>query len=360
MGNRSTSTSRRTVNILKHPYEDQPPQAFWSRSVASNFDPADVVESSAHLVQTDRVLTAGSCFASNLVPWLRSSGIEYLSAEQSNPAFSHLPNYLGYDSFSAAYGNIYTARHLLQLLQRALGTFHPIEDRWHIDGLVIDPFRPGLRHPASSDREFDLLTEQHLTAVKQVFEDATVVVFTLGLTEAWESKADGAVFPVCPGTVAGQFDEERHQFHNFTVDDVRQDLIQIFELVRSINPQVRFILTVSPVPLVATATNKHVLVATTYSKAVLRAAAAVCDDYDFTSYFPAFEIVSGPQAPADYYAENKREVTDPAIEAVMSALFSDVVRLPENHVNSDDQSSVELSSLLAKAECDEVMVEGRS
>ena len=41
------------------------------------------------------------------------------------------------------------------------------------------------------------------------------------------------------------------------------------------------IISVSPVPLIATATNQHALVANTYSKSVLRAAAGeLCSIYD--------------------------------------------------------------------------------
>ena len=58
------------------------------------------------------------------------------------------------------------------------------------------------------------MTRQHLDCVLAAFRQASVFVFTLGLTEAWVSRADGAVFPACPGTVAGSFDAGRHHFHN--------------------------------------------------------------------------------------------------------------------------------------------------
>ena len=54
------------------------------------------------------------------------------------------------------------------------------------------------------------------------------------------------------------------------------------------------ILTVSPVPLVATAAGKHVLVATTYSKSVLRVACEeVCQKAADVMYFPSYEIITG-------------------------------------------------------------------
>ena len=89
---------------------------------------------------------------------------------------------------------------------------------------MIDPFRPGLRYHALTDRKFDLLDAQHLRAVRRVFEEAQVFIFTLGLTEALVSQLDGAVFPACPGTIAGTFEEPLDAFVNFSVDEVTSDL----------------------------------------------------------------------------------------------------------------------------------------
>jgi hypothetical protein len=307
-----------------HPYRSQPSRAFWSRSVSPDFVAADMTAGGEPLLRRgDRVVSAGSCFASNMIPWLEGSGLDYVRTEEPHPAFAHLPENLGYRSFSAAYGNIYTARHLRQLMERATGDFQPAQDRWHEDGGVIDPFRPGLRYPAQSDEEFDILSRQHLRAVLDAFTAATVFVFTLGLTEAWESTLDGAVYPACPGTVAGEFDPGRDRFHNFSADEVRADLVGFIQRLRETNPGVRVILTVSPVPLIATATDQHVVVASSYSKAVLRVAAAeAAASMPQVCYFPALEIVTGPQAPHDFLAQDRRSVTEAGVTAVMETLIA--------------------------------------
>jgi hypothetical protein len=351
----------------QHPYRSQPTRAFWSRSVSSDFVAADMTDDAEPLLRRgDRVVSAGSCFASNMIPWLEGSGLAYVRTEEPHPAFAHLPENLGYRSFSAAYGNVYTARHLLQLLQRATGEFQPAEDRWHEDGCVIDPFRPGLRYPARSDEEFDILTRQHLRAVLDAFGSATVFVFTLGLTEAWESTLDGAVYPACPGTVAGQFDPARHRFHNFSADEVRADLVAFIGKLRETNPGVRVILTVSPVPLVATATDQHVVVASSYSKAVLRVAAAeAAASTPQVSYFPALEIVTGPQAPHDYLAEDRRSVTEAGVSAVMDTFIA-ASDLPGRRAapteapavpTPEPSAATDLSRRISEADCDEVLVE---
>jgi GSCFA family len=353
--------------MTEHPYRGQPTRAFWSRAVSPDFVAAAMTDGTEPLLRSgDSVVSAGSCFAANMIPWLEGSGLVYVRTEEPHPAFAHLPENLGYRSFSAAYGNVYTARHLRQLWERANGDFQPLEDRWHEGGRVIDPFRPGLGYPARSDEEFDILTRQHLDAVLEAFNQATVFVFTLGLTEAWESTLDGAVYPACPGTVAGQFDPDRHRFHNFSAEEVRADLVAFIGQLRETNPGVRVILTVSPVPLIATATDQHVVVASSYSKAVLRVAAAeVAASTPQVSYFPALEIVTGPQAPHDYLAEDRRSVTQAGVRAVMETVIA-ASDLPQHQAPLADQRPVlapqrspemDISRRIAEADCDEVLVE---
>lgn len=52
-----------------------------------------------------------------------------------------LPKF-GYDMYSARYGNIYSARQLLQMLQRADGSFPREEACWETNSRFYDPFRP--------------------------------------------------------------------------------------------------------------------------------------------------------------------------------------------------------------------------
>jgi len=355
-----------------HPYIEQPEKAFWSRSVSRNFSSDSLwsEESQSSLFQKDDlIVSAGSCFASNLIPWIEKEGLEYLRTEELPSQFKDLPENLGYRNFSAAYGNIYTARHLRQLYEQALGVRVPIEDRWHIDGMVIDPFRPGMAYPAESDAEFNLLKASHLRAVLAAFHKATVFVFTLGLTEAWQSKVDGSVFPACPGTIGGTFDEERHEFKNFSVEEITEDLTKFIELLRESNPKVRFIITVSPVPLVATATKSHVLLASTYSKSVLRVVAEqVSHQIKDVVYFPAFEIITGPQAPFEYFESDRRNVSEIGVAEVMGSLLkgltSSKIKMldPQSNTKQMTKSKAgrlisEISRRIARAECDEAMMD---
>jgi hypothetical protein len=337
-----------------HPYSVAPERAFWSRSVSRKWNPSSLISDERRIRLDDKVVSAGSCFASNIVPYLAGANIEYVRTETVHPAFAEIyRERYGYTSFSAAYGNIYTARQLLQLLWRARGDFKPIEDRWPSNDGLIDPFRPGLPYRPQTDEEFDALTKQHLQRTLGAFEQATVFVFTLGLTEAWVSKLDGAVFPACPGTIAGEFDHTKHEFYNFNTEEVANDLKEFCELFRRINPNARILLTVSPVPLVATATNEHVLTASTYSKSVLRAAAQqVCQISPNAFYFPSYELITGPQAPDDFFEPDKRNVSKRGIETVMQSLLGEKMT-PASTQSRLKNVQAALSSLVAVQECEE-------
>lgn len=299
----------------RHPYLAQPDIAFWSRSVARNWDPRALV-SEPLLRAGDRIMSAGSCFAANIIPFFEAAGFPYVRTE-----FMDAADRYNYHLYSASYGNIYTARQLRQLLERLCGAFRPVEDRWRIGDEVIDPFRPGLPDPAGSDEEFDLLLASHHDRVREAIGAASLFIFTLGLTEAWVSKADGAVFPACPGTIAGTFDPDAHAFVNFRCTEIRDDLAESVRLLRGLNPALRVMLTVSPVPLVATATDRHVLRATSYSKSALRAACEeVALDCPGVVYFPAYEIVTGPHS-AGFFKPDLRSVSPAGVQAVMDVLF---------------------------------------
>lgn len=224
--------------------------------------------------------------------------------------------------------------------------------------MYVDPFRPGLKFKARSEQEFWALTHQHLGKTLVAFEEATVFVLTLGLTEAWLSISDGAVFPACPGAIAGKFDETRHRYHNFSVAEVEADLLTFISEMREINPHVKFITTVSPVPLVATAGGQHVLCASTYSKSVLRVAAeTAAAKLDNVVYFPAFEIVTGPQAPDKFFEADKRNVTAAAVDSVMCALLAHCEVEGAMTPSTTIPVKESLATLLVDSECEEVMSE---
>lgn len=157
--------------------------------------------------------------------------------------------------------------------------------------------------------------------------------------------------------MAGTFEPDRHQFHNFSVSELTVDLISAIAAIRRIKPSMRFILTVSPVPLVATATPDHVLSATTYSKSALRVAAEEASRHCANVvYFPSYEMIVGPQAPHDYFEADRRNVSAQGVAAVMSAFLSNCEGAPRDETPSSPDIAAELSAQIVEAECEELML----
>lgn len=311
-----------------HPYRSLPDSAYWRRAVAGRGPAIDPLGGGfLALGRDEKVATAGSCFAQHIARYLKRSGFAFLVSEPAHPIVpADIAERHGYGLFSARYGNIYTARQLLQLFDRAYGAFAPAEDIWPLPGgkgRVADPFRPTIEPDGfASEAELRADRAHHLAKVREMFETLDIFVFTLGLTEGWESTVDGAVFPVCPGVSGGSFDPARHAFRNFRVGDVTADLAAFVARLRGVNPGARIILTVSPVPLVATASGNHVLAATTYSKSVLRAAAQeTVEDHHGVFYFPSYEMIMGAPAAARYFAGDLRNVTEEGVAHVMSVFL---------------------------------------
>jgi len=318
-------------SVGTHPYRGLPSHRYWRDAVTpvpyEQLDP--VVGAPFTFSATSRLAVAGSCFAQRLCRRLRDGGFNLLRTEPVSDSArmagaDDLPLGSG-DEFSARYGNIYTPRQLRQLIERAFGQFKPVEPAWQMkSGRFADPFRPNIDQTGFANvAELEADRSRHLAAVRQMFESLDVFVFTMGLTEAWRSKVDGAVFPLAPGVSAGNIDYERHEFVNFRVGEMGDDLSAFLDQLKRVNPSARVVLTVSPVPIAATYRDQHVLVSSTSTKSALRAAVdeALLRHPD-CAYFPSYEVVTGPHARGNYWGEDLRSVTPAGIERVMR-LFLD-------------------------------------
>lgn len=127
---------------------------------------------------------------------------------------------------------------------------------------------------------------------------------------------------MCPGTVAGEFDEKHHEFINQGFVKIKSDLSEAIKLMKELNPRLKFILTVSPVPLTATKSGKHVVVATMASKSVLRAVAdQLVTHRANVDYFPSYEIINSPIFKGAFFEPNQRSVNPYGVNFVMDHFF---------------------------------------
>lgn len=309
------------------PYEGLPPRAYWRSGVAERapLDPGDLYRPRFPVTRATRIATAGSCFAQHVGRALRGAGFAVLDAEPRPPHVAEAAAAVhGYGLFSGRYGNIYTARQLAQLFEETESGLRPTLPVWRKGDRFVDAQRPGVEPEGlASEAEVLRQREGHLATLRGLFRAADLFVFTFGLTEAWIDRASGTVYPTAPGTIAGTFDPGIFAFKNYDAVEVLADFEVFRTGLKAINPAARFLVTVSPVPLTATATAEHVEVATCQSKATLRAACGMLvARHDDVDYFPSFEIITSQNARGAYYEPNLRNVSPMGVAAAMRLFLS--------------------------------------
>ncbi len=344
---------------MTNPYRNLPDFCFWSRAMtwpaAGHIDP---VTEGVLIGRSDKVATMGSCFAQHLSRHLQHAGLQYYVAETPVVGMSDVEaKSRNYGVFSARYGNVYTVRQAVQLFDRAFDRFHPVDDVWEQKGGFVDAFRPQIEpQPLASVEAVRRSATEHLHYVREVFTQSDWLVFTLGLTEGWRSRRDGAVYPTAPGVAGGEFDPDQYEFVNFGCDEVRDDLAQFVDRVQEVNPDCKILLTVSPVPLIATYERRHVWVSTTCSKAVLRVAADEMERrFANVTYFPSYEIITSPATGGRYYADDLRQVTELGVKHVMRTFTAHFLTSSPDRPPS--QAPLPVSMPPANVVCDEEVID---
>lgn len=349
---------------MTSPYENFPPAAFWRTGVAGQAPQSipGLYSKKFPIGRGTRIATAGSCFAQHIGRQLRANGFSVIDEEPPPPGLdASTAQRFGFGLYSARYGNIYTARQLRQLAEEASRLFEPVDVVWIKGERYFDSLRPSVEPGGLSSPEAVLDHRAwHLECVRRVIRRANIFVFTLGLTEAWIHSASGTVYPTAPGVVAGTFDPSIHQFHNFTFQEIYEDLTRFFDLAKSENPDIRFLLTVSPVPLTATASGEHVLRATVYSKSVLRAVAGqLFHERSDVEYVPSYEVVTSPVSKSGFFEDNLRTVRPSGVEAAMNMFFAEhgaVLSRVKGH-RGNSRAVEERSTLQEDVECEEALLE---
>ncbi|MEN8615894.1 GSCFA domain-containing protein [Shewanella baltica] len=320
------------------PYSEQAEQYFWKTGVAK-IDLGKVPFQSIHnlLISKDNssISSVGSCFAQHVGKWMIENNYPFNRSKLDSRQIS-----------SFAFGNVYTPRCFLQWLTLDPAHSHRFDIFYDKNAeRYIDLLRPNV-HPDGFSSE-EALRKARISAKNELFDTLTatnVLIFTLGLTEAWKD-IDDVFYPSCPGVIAGEFNDEIFTFHQFNYNEIKSDLLLIKDIIQGINPQIKVILTVSPVPLTATASDKHILVASQYSKSVLRAVAGyLADNDEVFEYFPSFEIITVNNVNDFRFNENRRTVSSQAIEYVMShfkSAFSDnKITQSQNNREKNHQETV--------------------
>lgn len=321
-------TVSKSSATIQSPYANLPDRQYWKPAVAEPYPLAitDLYRKKFDISIEDGVATCGSCFAQHIGKRLDRKGYNYLDVEPVPADLAkEKAKALGYGIYSARYGNVYTSRQLVQLFDRAFGALS-FDEVWQDKaGRYVDPFRPNLCGEGYTSAA-EVLEEQqkHLQNVRHMFETLDVFVFTMGVTETWINRQTGAVYPICPGVTAGTFDPNTYEFVNLDYATILDEMETFLSRLREVNPKAKVLLTVSPVPLTATAEERHVLLSTMASKSILRAVAdQLYRRHAHVDYFPSYDIIMSPPFKSMFFKNNLRSIHEEGVDYVMSHFFAE-------------------------------------
>jgi hypothetical protein len=289
-------------------------KAHWKASVeayaGSAFDVA--YEPKFALDKSDRFFCIGSCFARNIEEHLNYRGVQVLSLGLAIPASEHggRPN---------AILNKFTSHSMMNELQWASRAqaynqsfFYQRTDGAWLD-LHLSPSATAVTIERALQRRIDI-TRDYFAKVKH----ADVVIMTLGLNEVWRDNQTGLYLNAPPSPKSATQDEERYCLHVTSVEENVAAITAAIEAAMQLNSTLRFIVTVSPVPLIVSFSGQDAAIANANSKSVLRCAAEVVStSFSNVDYFPSYEMVTlAPRALV--YGEDCAHVSDDAVGRVVA------------------------------------------
>ena len=215
--------------------------------------------------------------------------------------------------FSANWGILFNAPSFMQVAERAFGEKKFPHLLIRLGQYLTDPFREQVMFTSPEAYEQDY--EAHTAASREALLRSEVFIVTMGLNECWQFVADGSFL-------------HRNPLHNdlyaaikhrtLTVDENVQYLQRFIDIVRAHNSKFKVIVSLSPIPFLATgrAHEHHVITANAHSKAVQRVAAEkLCEQNKDVYYLPSYEVVT--HCVRDAWENDQRHVKRSTVDRVM-------------------------------------------
>ncbi len=274
------------------------------------------IEPKFRLRDDDVFFCIGSCFARSIEEQLMYRDLKVTSNNLSRRRGE-------WHGRPSGLANKFTTPSILNELRWAFG-----EAEFPPDSLMPDAngWRDLQLAPGSAlvTRERALERRTDLTAYFQRIRDASVLVITLGLVEAWYDRVNELFLNGAPTMWATRREPGRFAL---TVTNYTDNMAHLDEIVallgRHGRADLRIVVTVSPVPMSETFTGSDVIAANLYSKSCLRAAAEdIARRYDHVQYFPSYDaVVTSPRRSA-YSSIDEIHVLEDAVRAVTTHFLS--------------------------------------
>ena len=287
---------------------------YFPRNQKSHFDwIADNLKTDGLKVdKSTKIVSMGSCFAREIKDWLLKNNFNYLLEEQEKDIWLNREMYPGdgekkpSEHASVAWERVYNTMTFNQIMKYSFLKDEDIdkeinsrlyETLGYVNGrpekIIADLKRTRMTYRDLEIAKKDL--RDHIEKSKQVLMDAEVVIFTLGFTEIWNSVDRNITLPIYPlGNNKGYHPPQDFEFRASSFEENYQNVKNGVKLLKENNPNVKILLTVSPVHLNLTyREDTDVVSASCASKSILRAVAdQIYKEEEQVYYFPSYEIVN--------------------------------------------------------------------
>lgn len=251
----------------------------------------------------EKIFALGSCFARNLERALLKEKTQVTSADTQSDLMELRLN------LQTGTLNQYNPISIQQALQWAAEpSSFPVEALVELNGKVLDL---GLREQTKhNDLDFAKSRRERLNAYFARAFEADLAVITLGLTETWFDRVTGIALAEAPSPRLRQKYPDRFAFKVLSHAECLAALEGAVALLKARKPDLKIVVTVSPVALQRTFSGQDVIVANMTSKSTLRSVAGeVAARTDNLDYFPSYEaaLLSDPSL---VWLEDRRSVSD--------------------------------------------------
>lgn len=275
---------------------------------------------SFQILPTDTVFTIGSCFARNVEAALIENNMTVLSRDFD---LGEVGESIGE---AANFFNKYSIHSIYNEMKWAL-------ERDSFPGEAVLYPSPGGQpyfdaQMGQSRLDFPLdqvlaFRHRYLDAMAQV-KDADVIIITLGYVETWFDNELGIYLNVIPPIETLRAHPERFNFRVLGYAEILETLHQLYALLQKHRDKpMKMLITVSPVPLLATFRDVDVLVANAYSKSVQRAVLEqFVTEVPQVDYFPSYEFVTLSNPTIAWSRNDYRHVNSDLVARIMSSVIS--------------------------------------
>ena len=221
----------------------------------------DAVKSNDEIAHQNKLLSMGSCFSENIGERL----LDYKFSVIVNP-------------YGILFNPVAIAQSLRQIIDNRKFSESDIfyyNQRW----------QSFFHHGRFANVDKSVCLNDINTAIKQThqhIQNLGYLMLTLGTANVFVHKKSNQIVANCHKVPSSEFERKR-----LAINEITADFEPIFNQLKTINPNLKIIFTVSPV--------RHIrdgLVENQRSKATLLLAVdELVKEYDFVSYFPAYELV---------------------------------------------------------------------